>query len=483
MKDKKDLFDLFRENEHKIQPTPSRHAWDKLERKLDARVDNNQTSKYRSIAQIAAVVALVSIATALAMFKSNSTDTNMAATVVKDNSTWEEIALEKSGRDSDDLVAFNKSVEAKKVLMNEGTADKKLVPKINKAKSATNKIQNYKKEELAGDIDLATNHYEMHEAPLEREMLLGEVTINKNTTIEEIEEKAIGNSNVNSNNTYADVAEVSDDATEPFSQTTEKMTEAATAAETIVLADESSMPASVTTSTTPSPASRIPQYEMTEVNAPNAKTDVMVGEVQNEFFSNRMDQISAADRRLEESVAESATKVSKKKKSRDIFSRNTAKTKRQSEGMVPSNIGIAADASALNDVSTKDKKVDPNFTWLMGTWKNVDNDVVKEWTLVGRKNILFGSVEEKGNGDFELDLRQANYLLTDKNTNLIYQFVNSINSTMVFTNAENSAFVEIEQKGNQMILRTYKMLSREEAFMRGGDTEQKELKEEVFVRQ
>ena len=473
MKNKKDLFDLFKESEHKIQPTPSRHAWDKLERKLDARKDINQTSKYRSIAQIAAVVALVSIAAVIALLSSNNNKTNLTASAIDTNSTWEEIALEKSGKNADDLVAFNKSVETKKVLMNEGTTDKKLVPKINKAKSATNKIQNYKDDKLAGDIDIATNTYEMHEAPLEREVLLGEVSINKNTTIEEIEEKALGSNN----KTYADVA---DEVTNPYPIATR--TSDMAAAELKEEISEAAQVADVVLTTAAPPAAGIPQYEITEVNAPNAETDVVVGEAENEFFTTRMDQITVADRRLEESVAEASTKVRKEKKSRDIFSRN--KAKRQSDAIAPSSIGIASNASAAKDKAKEYKTSNNLFTELTGNWKSIDNATSKEWLMSDPSHFSFRSIDKTAI-DYDLQMIDQVWLLTNHRTNQVYRYTHNPGDTMIFQFSENGKqlFTELDVQNDKLIIRSYHVLSKEDAFMQGGQAgEQKDLEEEVFVR-
>ncbi len=478
MKNKKDLFDLFRESEHKLEPTPSRHAWDKLERKLDARKDINQTSKYRSIAMVAAVVAVVSIASVIVLLNFDDNKNNaMAGKIMKDTNTWEEIALEKSAKNGDDLVAFNKSVEKKQVLMNEGSADKKLVPTVNRGKSATNKIQNYKQEDLAGTIDLATNTYEMHESPLEREMLLGEVTINKNTTADEIAEKAFGKNN-NTNGEQSQIAEVED--------------EVESTPATIVMADmttddmEGNYAENVVVPTMPmptTPASSVPKYKITEINAPSAKTDVVVGEADNEFFRDRMDQISAADRRLEESVAEASTKVTKKKKSRDIFKRDKA-SRQSSSPIAPSSVGIAANATAAKESNGKDMDAIPNLTWLMGQWKDVDNDVKKEWTLVGRKDMAFQNLGTTNQADFKISMHEPIALLTDKHSKRSYRYLNTVGEKRIFINRNDDVtyVIEILKSDNQFILSSYQTSSEESVVIEGTDVEKLDLEERVFVK-
>ena len=59
MKPKKDIFDLFRDNQHKLNERPSQEAWGRLESRLDQHKDRNRTSLYRILSMAAAVVGLV----------------------------------------------------------------------------------------------------------------------------------------------------------------------------------------------------------------------------------------------------------------------------------------------------------------------------------------------------------------------------------------------------------------------------------------
>ena len=61
MNRQKDIFNLFRENQHKLNERPSQQAWRRLERRLDAHRDRNRVSIYRHIAMVAAVVAIVAL--------------------------------------------------------------------------------------------------------------------------------------------------------------------------------------------------------------------------------------------------------------------------------------------------------------------------------------------------------------------------------------------------------------------------------------
>ncbi len=59
MKPKKDIFDLFRDNQQKLNESPSRQAWDRLEARLDNHKTRNRTSLYRILSMAAAIVVLV----------------------------------------------------------------------------------------------------------------------------------------------------------------------------------------------------------------------------------------------------------------------------------------------------------------------------------------------------------------------------------------------------------------------------------------
>lgn len=79
MKNKKDLFDLFRESEHKLEERPSNDAWRKLERKLDTRQTRHTTTIYRQLAMVAAVIALVAIISVISLLVEKQNDQFAAA--------------------------------------------------------------------------------------------------------------------------------------------------------------------------------------------------------------------------------------------------------------------------------------------------------------------------------------------------------------------------------------------------------------------
>lgn len=69
----KNLFDRFRENANQLEEMPSKHAWRKLESRLDTHESRGQTSLYRTLAMAAAVIALVAVTFVITMMTQSQT--------------------------------------------------------------------------------------------------------------------------------------------------------------------------------------------------------------------------------------------------------------------------------------------------------------------------------------------------------------------------------------------------------------------------
>ncbi|MEM9916614.1 MAG: hypothetical protein AAF990_00885 [Bacteroidota bacterium] len=65
---KDELSELFRNNEHKLDETPSPQTWQRLERRLDARRAKSRQPIFRMYRLAAAVAALVVLVTAIALW-------------------------------------------------------------------------------------------------------------------------------------------------------------------------------------------------------------------------------------------------------------------------------------------------------------------------------------------------------------------------------------------------------------------------------
>lgn len=75
MKDDQKLFDLFRNNEHKLHEYPSADAWLRLEKKLEAHRRRRRISLFRPIAMAAGVLLVIGMAFALGWVSHSLTQT------------------------------------------------------------------------------------------------------------------------------------------------------------------------------------------------------------------------------------------------------------------------------------------------------------------------------------------------------------------------------------------------------------------------
>lgn len=65
MKEQKDIFDLFKENQHKLEERPPRRTWQRLERRLDVQKKTNGFPVYRQLAMVAAMLVFVLVCAVL----------------------------------------------------------------------------------------------------------------------------------------------------------------------------------------------------------------------------------------------------------------------------------------------------------------------------------------------------------------------------------------------------------------------------------
>lgn len=124
---KKDLFDLFRDNQHKLHEKPSPRVWKQLERRLDGHKRRNHYSVYRTLAMVASVLALVAIITLLSLITESERRDYLASTslIVEDFDVLEE--------NTETLRVFEFTKQQVDRLANpiaEGRKEKKLVPAL-----------------------------------------------------------------------------------------------------------------------------------------------------------------------------------------------------------------------------------------------------------------------------------------------------------------------------------------------------------------
>ena len=67
MKKERDIFELFKNSQHRLDERPSRHAWAKLESKLDSHRAKHRSMWYRQLAMAATLLALVAFISLLSI--------------------------------------------------------------------------------------------------------------------------------------------------------------------------------------------------------------------------------------------------------------------------------------------------------------------------------------------------------------------------------------------------------------------------------
>ena len=132
MKDKKDISDLIRDNQHKLEERPSARTWDRLESKLDNQRSKGHTFLYRKIAMAAAVVAMVAVISLITVLSDKQDSQFAKADKSKPIENWIVQDLETVYTDASTnvrlVVEFQKELKERYANpIQEGTQSKKLV--------------------------------------------------------------------------------------------------------------------------------------------------------------------------------------------------------------------------------------------------------------------------------------------------------------------------------------------------------------------
>ena len=206
------ISNLFRENEHLLDEQPSRNAWAKLEDKLDRQKNHSTRKIYRYISTAAAVVAVVAMLSAIALFREGDelmaekqaknealalNEQKQEFSINNNSSDWrKEYAPETVEKDTDleiaeeaEVVAETADVIRKPLALNEAVSrerisnitDKKLLEKkqINVDKQANKKMKsavNQPSNPSNKPVITSNSKPEITEEEIEEEILVKEVT-------------------------------------------------------------------------------------------------------------------------------------------------------------------------------------------------------------------------------------------------------------------------------------------------------------------
>ena len=136
MKDKKDISDLIRDNQHKLEERPSERTWERLESKLDNRRSKGNSFLYRQIAMVAAVVALVAVISLITVVSDKPSSPIAKADTLTQVENWVMQDLETVYTDANTnirlVVEFQKQLEERYANpIQEGNQTKKLIASNN----------------------------------------------------------------------------------------------------------------------------------------------------------------------------------------------------------------------------------------------------------------------------------------------------------------------------------------------------------------
>ncbi len=126
MNRQKDIFDLFRENHHKLEERPPLHTWRHLEQRLQQHRRRHRLTLYRSLAMVAAVLVLAVFVALVSSMLHRNPDHRMTR-----NEPLELEALPSGMQDvaAFQAVEFSRSYqENPSRTIEEGSPDRRLVP-------------------------------------------------------------------------------------------------------------------------------------------------------------------------------------------------------------------------------------------------------------------------------------------------------------------------------------------------------------------
>ncbi|MCH2083163.1 MAG: hypothetical protein MK226_12295 [Saprospiraceae bacterium] len=124
----KELFNLFRDNQHKLDQKPSNQAWRRLESRLDAHQNRTRISFVRHLSMAAAIAALLALIFAISIFLDHGNHHNMAEREQQLNFVLEELDQRDADEGALKVVEFSRQYQDRmRNPIEEGTEKKKIV--------------------------------------------------------------------------------------------------------------------------------------------------------------------------------------------------------------------------------------------------------------------------------------------------------------------------------------------------------------------
>lgn len=113
MEPKKDIFDLFKENEHKVDEQPAPHVWRRLERKLDHKKRNNRSIRRPMQGQIGIAAAILLLFTVITIMLLALPKSNITVLAHNENMVFEELSSNEADQELLKVVQFTRKHQSR----------------------------------------------------------------------------------------------------------------------------------------------------------------------------------------------------------------------------------------------------------------------------------------------------------------------------------------------------------------------------------
>lgn len=130
MKREKDIFDLIKDNEHKLSERPSDRTWRRLEQRLDHKSQRRQLISFRTMSWAAVIIALAVMAVMISLVVPNASERALAVNSKEPAPLFlEDLTIYSDAvNEIAEMEAFRKKHEMKlSNAIEEGTGNKRLV--------------------------------------------------------------------------------------------------------------------------------------------------------------------------------------------------------------------------------------------------------------------------------------------------------------------------------------------------------------------
>lgn len=128
MKPKKDISQILKDNQHKLNERPSPQAWRKLERRLDGRRNRGRATVYRHTSMAAGILALVALISLIAVLVDQNSSPNYLAINQSGPVQLEELTYTDVDMEALKVVEFTNQITNRGANITEGNRNQFLVP-------------------------------------------------------------------------------------------------------------------------------------------------------------------------------------------------------------------------------------------------------------------------------------------------------------------------------------------------------------------